>query len=134
MRVSIHFSGLHDAHLIKAASLMYISITIILLSERSYPEKVEVTHGSPGASQAAITWSFPEHISLDDLKGFCVSVKKEGEDGVICCKNVAAVNRGDTIERLEPETKYAVTVAAHYKDGIVKERVTEYETLGKLAF
>ena len=61
-----------------------------------------------------------------------MSVKKVSEDGVICRKNVAAVNRGDTIDGLEPETKYAVTVAAHYKDEIVKERATEYETLGKL--
>ena len=63
-----------------------------------------------------------------------MSVKKVGEDRVICCKNVAAVNRVDTIEGLQPATKYAVTVVAHYKDGIVKERATEYGTLGKLEF
>ena len=134
MKVSVHFSALHDVHLIKAALLTYIYVTIILLSERSYPEKVEVTQSSPGASEAAITWSFPEHISLDNLSCFYVSVKKVGKDRVICCKNVAAMNRRDTIDGLEPATKYAVTVVAHYKDGIVKERATEYETLGKLEF
>ena len=86
---------------------------------------------SPGAGEAAIIWSFPEDISYD-LSYFCVSVKKEGDDRVIYSNNVAPFSRNDTIESLQSSTKYVVTVAAHYKDGIVKERTTEYDNLGKL--
>ena len=63
-----------------------------------------------------------------------MSVKKEGEDKAIFRKIVAAVNRGDIIEGLKPATKYVMTVAAHYKDGIVKEKAIKYETLCKFDF
>ena len=117
---------------------MYVNIGLSFLSNETasvfsvghyYPEEVEITQDVAGSNEARVTWSFPEGIS--NLSYFISSVKRESNDVIIYCKRIAAVNRDDVVNGLEPMGRYTVAVAAVYKDGKERKRVVEYENTGK---
>ena len=97
--------------------------------DRYYPEELEVAQEVVGSNEARVKWSFPEGIS--DLKFFITSVRRESDDVIVSSNSVAATNRHDVVNGLEPMVRYAVTIAAVYKDGDERKRVVEYKYGGK---
>ena len=97
--------------------------------DRYYPEEIEVTQEVAGSNEARVKWSFPEGVS--DLEYFIISVKREHDNVIVYSNSVAAVDRDDVVNDLEPMIQYSVTIAAVYKDEDERKRVINYKYGGK---
>ena len=83
------------------------------------------------SNAARVAWSFAYTVARD-IFFFRVAIKKDGVEGEIFNKNVAAVDRSVILGNLLPRMGYIVTVEAVYRDGIKKKKHVKYNDLSEL--
>ena len=97
---------------------------VFINSDLSAPTDIKVKQQIPGSSYAMIEWSYPEEATYA-LSQFLVTIKTE--DGIeVCRRSVVSQQKQTPTNRLQPSTKYTISICADYGNGVLVESKVEH--------